>query len=238
MGVCGREDAHITIRDCEILRCSWDGIALYHDARATIESCLIDGIDRGAAGPNCGGRGVAIGLTWNARAEVRGNLVTRYWKGVGVFVDAEADVRENIVTDCLTWGIALWDADQGTPHATIEWNAVDGTGACGISVTRGREGGRPGSRIMHNAVLHTGRNPRYDDGQTYCSQQALAVHATTPDMEIGENYFFENREPDNRAGAQDLAAGEFGAVIAPLIRRLERWEPTGRAEFTRTYPSP
>lgn len=231
MGVCGREDAEMTLRNCEILRNSWDGIALYRDARATIEDCVIDGVDRGAAGPACGGRGVGIGLTWNARAEVSGNLVARYWKGIGVFVDADADIRENVVEDCLTWGITLWDADRGTPHGVIEWNAVDGTGACGIAVTRGRPGGVPGSRIAFNAITRTGRNPRYDDGQTYCYQMALAIHATQPDVEIGDNFFFDNREANGRPGELDLKPAEFRAAIAPLLRRLENHAPTRSSGF-------
>ena len=48
-----------------------------------------------------GGRGVGIGVTWNAKAGIRGNLVRRYWKGIGLFVDAEGTVVENIIEDIL-----------------------------------------------------------------------------------------------------------------------------------------
>ena len=220
MGICGREGADLVVRDCEILRNSWDGIALYRDAAALIEGCVVDGVDFGRGGPNRGGRGVAIGMTWNARAAVTGNWVRRYWKGIGVFVDAEAEVRENIVEDVLTWGIALWDADKGRPYGDITWNAVHRTGACGISVTRGLDGGREDSRVLRNALVRTGGNPRYDDGEVYCRQCALALHASRPPMQIGDNAFFQNREPGDRPGAQDMAEDGFRAAIAPLIERL------------------
>jgi hypothetical protein len=222
MGLCGREGSRTVLTHCRILRNSWDGVALYRDAWARIEDCIIDGVDRGADGPACGGRGVAVGLTWNARAQVEGNLIRRYWKGIGIFVDAEARVRENVVEDMLTWGIALWDADKGTPYGEIAWNAVHRTGACGISVTRGREGGRPGSSIVHNAVVRTGGNPKYDADDYYCYQRALAIHAQTADIEIAGNLSFENREPGDAAGAGDMNAAAFREASRPLLLRLAR----------------
>lgn len=231
MGICGREGSELTVRDCEILRNSWDGIALYRDAQALVTDCVIDGVDRGARGPACGGRGVAIGMTWNARGKVVGNLVRRYWKGIGIFVDAEAVVRENVVEDVLTWGITLWDADKGRPFGVIEWNAVHGTGACGISVTRGLEGGRAGSIVSHNAIARTGQNPKYDSGEVYCYQKALAVHATTPDIRISENWFFDNREAAGAPGVEDLTQREFRANTRELLARLASHGPAARGEL-------
>lgn len=235
MGLCGREGAEITARDCEILRNSWDGVALYRGARARIEDCLIDGVDRGARGPACGGRGVAIGVTWNARAEIVGNLIRRYWKGIGLFVDAEAVVSENVVEDMLTWGISLWDADQGTPFGEITWNAVHRTGACGIAVTRGRPGGRAGSVVRGNAVARSGANPKYDPEDSYCYQRAVAIHARTPDVVIAGNACCENREPGDAPGAEDIDAGEFRRTIGPLLERLGRRPRARASEFYREF---
>jgi hypothetical protein len=220
MGICGREGSDFVVRDCEIRRNSWDGIALYRDARARISECVIDGVDRGARGPASGGRGVAIGMTWNARGEVLGNLVRRYWKGIGIFVDAEATVRENIVEDVLTWGITLWDAEKGRPFGDIQWNAVHGTGACGISVTRGLAGGRAGSIVAHNAIVKTGQNPKYDSGEVYCRQQAIAAEAPRPDIWIGENWCFGNREAGGAPGGRDVTEAEFRAGARALLARL------------------
>lgn len=140
IGIAGREGAEITVRDNRIVRNSWDGIALYRGARAEIRDNVIDGVDKAQGETVGGGRGVGIGLTWNARAIVEGNLVTRYWKGIGLFVDAQAEVRQNVVEDVLTWGIAYWDAERGSPVADIRENAIYGTGACGILITREERG--------------------------------------------------------------------------------------------------
>ncbi len=231
MGLCGREGAHITLRQCEILRNSWDGIALYRDAEADIEGCLIDGVDRGAQGPACGGRGVAIGVTWNGRARIIGNLVRRYWKGIGLFVDAEATVQENIVEEMLTWGISLWDAGRGAPYGDIAWNAVYRTGACGLSVTRGQPGGRAGSAVHHNAVVRSGQNAKYDTDDYYCYQRAVAVHARNPHVRIEANLRYDNREPQGRPGAEDLAREPFLQALEPLMRRLGRRPLLRRSSF-------
>ncbi len=220
MGICGREGARLHVRNSRILRNSWDGIALYRDAFARIESSLIDGIDGGRSGPVCGGRGVAVGVTWNARAEIRDNLIRRYWKGIGLFVDAEAEVEGNIVESMLTWGIALWDAGRGLPFARITGNAVFDTGACGISVTREREGGRAGSSIARNAILQAGQDPRYDSPDRYCRQEALALHAVTPRMEIGPNWPAANREADDRPGHSDLSWAVFREATKAMRKRM------------------
>ncbi len=235
MGICGREGSMIDLLDCTIERNSWDGVALYRDAYARIQNCVIDGIDRGAQGPACGGRGVAIGVTWNARADITGNLVRRYWKGIGVFVDGEARVIDNVVEDVLTWGITLWDADRGRPYGEIAWNAVSGTGACGISITRGLAGGRTGSAVQHNAIADTGRNPKYDSGEVYCDQRALAVHAATPDIEISENLCVGNREPGNAPGGADLPEEVFREAVQPLIERLAQRPATAQSDFVKRF---
>jgi hypothetical protein len=235
MGICGREGSEIHVRNSDILRNSWDGVALYRDAYAEVRDCVIDGIDRGAAGPACGGRGVAIGITWNAQADVVGNLVRRYWKGIGVFVDAQARIRENIVEDILTWGISLWDADKGRPFAEIIWNAVDQTGSCGISITRGLPGGPLGSRICRNAIRRSGQNPRYDSGEVYCYQRALAIHATTPEMEIANNICSANREPGDSPGRFDQSVEAFRDAVGPLLERLRKHDVLSRSAFLRGF---
>ena len=77
MGICGRENSDMTITDNEIVRNSWDGIALYRDARATIIHNLIDGVDKATSKIAGGGRGVAVGVTWNAEATIEKNLIKR-----------------------------------------------------------------------------------------------------------------------------------------------------------------
>jgi hypothetical protein len=210
MGICGREGADLTIELCEILRNSWDGIALYRDARATITSNLIDGID--AAGVEAGGgRGVAIGATWNSNATIERNLLKRYWKGIGVFVDANVEARGNIVEEMRTWGISVWDADTGRPRAIVERNAVYDCGACGVAITRHEAyaSNEPRGRFVNNIVVHTGQNPKYDAPDYYCYQCALALHAVPDGFSIRGNVYFDNRKATDDLFDQDTTKEKF-----------------------------
>jgi len=223
MGIAGREGARLTIRGNRILRNSWDGIALYRGAEALIEGNLVDGVDKAGARTRGGGRGVGIGLTWDARATLRHNRVARYWKGIGVFVDAHAIVEENIIEDVLTWGIAFWDAGKGRPSATIRRNVVFDTGACGISITRER-GGEPAAGLcVENVVARTGQDERYDAADHYCAQCPVAVHALPDGYELGPNRLWGNRRAEagefDRDG-EDLADAEFVAATADLLDEL------------------
>jgi hypothetical protein len=201
MGICGRENSFMWIRDNDIIRNSWDGIALYRDAEAEIELNLIDGVDKAKGREAGGGRGVAVGITWNARAKVKGNVVKRYWKGIGVFVDAHAVVQQNIIEEMLTWGIAWWDAGKGKPWIYIESNVVYDCGACGVSLTREEpfaDDESPGG-MTGNVIVKTGQNPKYDADDYYCFQCALALHAVPEHFAITDNLFY-----DNRRGSPDL----------------------------------
>ena len=222
MGVCGREGSEITVENCEIVRNSWDAIALYRGAQAVIRNNDIDGVDRARGDTIGGGRGVAVGITWDASAVIERNWIRRYWKGIGIFVDADVVARGNIVEEMLTWGIAIWDADRGKPRAVVERNVVYDCGACGISVTRhapfgeGKETGR----LTGNIVVHTGQNPKYDDPGYYGYQCALSLHAVPAGFSIRGNTFY-----DNRTAADSLFNGD--------TTREMFWR--GRRGWVRTY---
>jgi hypothetical protein len=175
-----------------------------------IRNNLVDGVERAgrAAG---GGRGVAIGVTWNARAEIEHNHVRRYWKGIGVFVDADVVARANIVEEMLTWGISVWGADRGKPRAIVEDNVVFDCGACGISITRTApyDTGEPKGRLVRNIVARTGQNPRYDSPDDYCYQCALALHAVPDGFAIRGNAFYDNREAADSLFDEDLPREMF-----------------------------
>jgi hypothetical protein len=223
MGICGREGADLVVRDCRIVRNSWDGIALYRGARATITGNLIDGVDK-ARGPVIGGgRGVGIGVTWDAAAEISGNRVTRYWKGIGVFVDAQADVQHNVIEEILAWGIAYWAAGEGRPVARIADNAVFDTGACGIVIDRSTESGpeepAPGW-CRDNLLVHTGQNPRYDDPDYYCRQCPLDLQAVPTGFLVAGNLGHDNRRAGDGGGIDDLDAAAFCVAAAPVLEKL------------------
>jgi hypothetical protein len=178
-------------------------------------------VDKAAGGRVGGGRGVGIGLTWDARAVVERNRVTRYWKGIGIFVEAEADVRENIVEDILTWGIALWGPDGATPAARIERNVVYRTGACGVMIDRPDGESDPGT-LTDNLIMRTGQNERYDSGEPYCWQRPLARHHVPAGFVERGNVLFDNRQPP-AAGAAPPPLAELDALpqaAANLLRTL------------------
>ena len=211
MGICGRENSFLWIQDNQIVRNSWDGIALYRGAEAEIEQNLVDGVDRARGDEVGGGRGVGIGITWNAKAKITRNVVRRYWKGIGVFVDAHAVVQENVIEEILTWGIAYWDAGRGRPWAFFENNVIYDCGACGASITREApfdESEAPGG-FTRNIIVKTGQNPKYDDPDYYCYQCALAKHAVPPRFAIDNNLFFDNRRASEDLPDMDVTEQEF-----------------------------
>lgn len=220
MGIAGREGAAMTIRRNRIVRNSWDGIALYRGASAEIVDNVVDGVDKARGAEVGGGRGVGIGLTWDAKAHVEGNLVTRTWKGIGIFVDAEATVVHNVVEEVLTWGIAYWDAGRGRPVGRIESNVVFDAGACGISIARETAAtGAPG-HCRGNVVVRTGQNPRYDDPELYCEQVPIAVFARPEGFTIADNVLFDNRCAKGMAEGEELDRASFVRASAPLVETL------------------
>ena len=219
MGICGRENSDLTITDNEIIGNSWDGIALYRDATATIIGNLIDGVDKASSKVAGGGRGVAVGITWNARATIDGNLVKRYWKGIGIFVDANVTARNNIIEDILTWGIAYWDAERGKPVGIIENNIIYSTGACGVSITRSQPGPNPG-HLIGNVIVKTAQNPKYDAPDYYCKQCALSISSKPDNFRIDDNQFFNNRRATETLPDYDLSDSEFKKYAEDLRNRL------------------
>jgi parallel beta-helix repeat protein len=235
IGIAGREGSDIRIEGCTIERNSWDGIALYRGARASIQDNVVDGIDSAAGATVGGGRGVGIGLTWDARATIVGNLVRHYWKGIGVFVDARADVRGNVIEDVLTWGLSLWDAGKGKPAAEFRRNVVYRTGACGAMIARGETGDPPPGALAENILVMTGQNPKYDSGEPYCRQQALADEAVPAGFLVSGNVFSENREPGGKPGGRDVDRRTFVEKARGLLPRSPGWA-LSRSRFFTDFP--
>jgi hypothetical protein len=126
-GIMIRENSEAWIEHCSITNNTWDGIALYRGATATITDCVIDS-----------GRGAGIGVTWDASAVCLRNRVSHYWKGIGSFGTATVVARNNVVADNLGWGIIA----SGESTLIAENNTVARNGNCGIAIwnsgTRGR----------------------------------------------------------------------------------------------------
>lgn len=233
-GIAVREGGRARIVGNRVERNSWDGIALYRDAEAQIVDNVIDGVDLAVGKRIGGGRGVGIGCTWNAKAEIRGNLIRRYWKGIGLFLDADGVVQENVVTEIATWGLTLWDAGRGHPRGSFRWNVVDSTGACGASIVR--QADEPGSgELVENIFTRTGQNPKYDTGEPYCFQTAIALHAKPTEFPVRGNLLFANRESGNDPGSGDVDEATFRRQAQPICVRLAAYAAASESPFYRRY---
>jgi len=189
-------------------------------------------VDRAAAGQAGGGRGVAIGVTWDARATVEYNLLRRYWKGLGIFVDARVTARNNVIEEMLTWGLAIWDADSGAPAGIIEDNAIYRTGACGVTITRSLPGPDPGS-LSGNVIVRTAQNPRYDDPELYCHQCALSIFSKPDNFIIEDNLFFDNRTATPDLPDNDVSPEAFGELAGDIADRLLVTPLLQQSDFSR-----
>jgi len=258
-GIVGREGSRLHVERCRIERNSWDGIVLYRGAEAEIRNNVVDGIESARGAHMGGGRGVGIGLTWDARATVEGNLVRHYWKGIGAFVDADAVIRHNVVEDILTWGIAYWAAGDGRPRAEIEGNAVFRTGACGVMIAgadlsaagedaAGDAGAgdevaqdaaagddpSPGS-LTGNLLVRTAQDPQYDSGEPYCSQEPIARPRVPEGFLLEGNLLHGNRHPGAAEAPSQLDESEFRRDAGPLLEPLRAYEALRESTFLREY---
>ena len=222
-GIVGRERSFITARRNRIVGNSWDGIAIYRGAQAVIEENYIDGVELARGDRIGGGRGVGIGVTWDAFVSIRGNLVRRYWKGIGAFVDAQVTAEDNIVEHIATWGLTLWDAGHGRPSGNFSRNGVYDTGACGASIVRGSEEQPHPGRFVQNVLVKTGQDPRYDWGEPYCDQVAIAKHAVASAFAIGGNLQYQNRNQADRPDRDDMDAETFFNRLQHVAERWKRY---------------
>ncbi len=225
MGIVGREDSHLFISKNQVLQNSWDGITLYRDATAEIIDNVVDGVDGGYG--VSGGRGVGIGLTWNAKAVITGNLVKNYWKGVGLFMASEGVVKDNVIEDLRTWGYQLWDAGQGNPSGVAEGNVIYNTGACGAGISRRAQGGNPGT-FKSNVIVNAAQDQQYDSGKVYCEQTALALASVPTRFVIADNIFFGNRRAKP---GQELSASAFSEAVKPVCEKLQKRQHLTQSSF-------
>ncbi len=136
-GVFGREGADITVDHSNIINNSWDGVALYRGAIARVTDCVIKD-----------GRGVGIGVTWDATCTAYRNEITGYWKGIGAFGATWVIARNNLVHDNLGWGMIA----TGKSYMDITNNVVIHNGNCGIAPWSTDSRGR----IINNIVARNG----------------------------------------------------------------------------------
>ncbi|HEX7343724.1 MAG TPA: right-handed parallel beta-helix repeat-containing protein [bacterium] len=136
-GIFGREDCELFIIENEIANNGWDGIALYRGATAYIADNVIRD-----------GRGAGIGITWDAAATVLRNRISGYWKGIGTFGASRAVVCNNLVQNCLGWGIIA----TGESYLDCVNNNVIHNGNCGLAIWSDECHGR----FINNIVIYNG----------------------------------------------------------------------------------
>jgi hypothetical protein len=136
-GVAGREGADITLRNCTIRDNSWDGVALYRGATAHITDCVI-----------ADGRGAGIGVTWDATCVAYRNDISGYWKGIGAFGNSLLVARNNVVHDCIGWGLIA----TGSSQADFVNNVIFHNGNCGVAPWSPESRGR----IVNNIIAANG----------------------------------------------------------------------------------
>lgn len=136
-GIFGRENSQLIITENEIHNNGWDGVALYRGATAYIADNTITV-----------GRGAGIGITWDATAIVLRNRITDYWKGIGTFGASRAVVSNNLVRNCLGWGIIA----TGESYLDAINNNVIHNGNCGMALWSEESRGR----FINNVVVYNG----------------------------------------------------------------------------------
>ncbi len=135
IGIAGREGAVLTVVGSTIENTSWDGIALYRGdpempdsgPTAIIVDNTIGCSERCTFYEN--GRGVAIGVTWDAQATILNNRLHDYWKGIGSFGTSQVVVENNLVEDMYGWGIIA----AGESHLEANNNVVVRSGNTGMA---------------------------------------------------------------------------------------------------------
>jgi hypothetical protein len=117
-GAFGREGAELYLNNCDIIGNGWDGVALYRGAKAVISDCVIKK-----------GRGVGIGVTWDAWCAAYRNDISEYWKGIGSFGTAVVIAHNNLIHENLGWGIIA----TGSSYMDAAQNIVYHNGNCGLA---------------------------------------------------------------------------------------------------------
>ncbi len=136
-GLFGREGAEIYLSNSHIFNNGWDGVALYRGAVAIISDCVIQD-----------GRGVGIGVTWDAKCTALRNDISGYWKGIGAFGTSTVIAHNNLVFDNLGWGIIA----TGQSYLDAVNNVVSHNGNCGVAPWSPECRGR----FVNNIIVNNG----------------------------------------------------------------------------------
>ncbi|MEW5741310.1 MAG: right-handed parallel beta-helix repeat-containing protein [Myxococcota bacterium] len=124
-GLMLREGADVLVMDSRIERNSWDGVTVFDDGRLRLYGSRVSQ-----------GNGVGVGVTWSGRALLVNNDISAYWKGIGSFVNAHVEARNNVVHHHLGWGVwVTQNARLDIVNNTIAYNDLLGVSLSGPNVT-------------------------------------------------------------------------------------------------------
>ncbi|MFN4181828.1 MAG: right-handed parallel beta-helix repeat-containing protein [bacterium] len=191
-GIFGREGALIHIDHSIIRENSWDGIALYRGATATVIDTVIEK-----------GRGAGVGVTWDASALLIRVIIRDYWKGIGAFSHASVVVKNALVVNQVGWGVIAYG------NARIElWNSVVAkNGNCGVAFWSENASGL----LINNIIWKNGSKEQW-----VCPRVGLWNNARRENVLIRSNLFFGNYEKEIE-GLEGII-GEYGNVaVDPLF---------------------
>lgn len=169
IGIAGREGARLRVEGSRILDNSWDGIALYRNDPEVPDShaeAVIVGNEIGCTSRcvNPRGRGAGVGITWDARAHIEGNLIHHYWKGIGAFGESEVSVVGNVVADQHGWGVIV----TGTATMEARHNVIARNGTVGLAAWNEGVAGV----FADNLVINNGWNDEWVGKNTGIWQNA------------------------------------------------------------------
>lgn len=193
-GIVGRENSELIIEKCIIRNNSWDGVALYRGSKAIIKDNIIEQ-----------GRGVGIGITWNAKAIVYNNGVSYYWKGIGTFGNSSALVKNNLIYENLGWGIVI----TGTSYMELLNNIIDKNGNCGVALWDSSAKGK----IYYNIISNNGWRDEW-----VCPQVGFWMNGDVRNLEFAYNNVIGNIMGDYR-NINNLTGKDGNISIEPDFDR-------------------
>ncbi len=224
-GVVGREGADLTIDDCRIEDNSWDGIALYRGdpavpssgPRALVTGTTV-GCDSQCVSPR--GRGVGIGVTWDAEATVIGCRIHDQWKGVGAFGTSRVVLTNSIIEDQVGWGVIA----TGESVMEVTNNVIARNGTTGLAAWDPNASGR----FANNVVTGNGWSADEWVGKR------TGVWMNSAGVELAYNDVWDNAPEDvctgGIPGAEPCLAVDFledGTNLSepPRFRDTDAYEP-------------
>ncbi len=191
-GVRAGTGADVTIERCEI-SAGGDGVALHHDARATLRATIVDGGTDRMPAPSVTG-GTAVIATGEARVTLERTWVRRGARGIGIFDDAGIDASGIVVEAMTDWGIAIRGGEHGRPVVDVERTVVYDCGGCAVAIDRRApvEPGEAPGRLSGVLIVGSGYAPTVGADST-CGACPLSMDDAPEGFVLRRITYYDNR---------------------------------------------